>query len=65
MSVKELIKKEVDNLSEDLAEEVYDFVKFLESRREKNLFAEFSQNLSTKSFRKIWDNEEDAVYDNL
>ena len=65
MSVKELIKKEIDNLSEDLAEEVYNFVIFLESRREKNLFAKLSQELSTPSFQKIWDNEEVAIYDNL
>ena len=65
MSVKELIKKEIDNLSEDLAEEVYNFVKFIEIRNEKNLFAEFSQRLSNESFRKIWDNEEDAIHDSL
>ncbi|MBN1294773.1 MAG: toxin-antitoxin system, antitoxin component, Xre family protein [Candidatus Latescibacteria bacterium] len=65
MSVKELIKQEVDNLSEELAEEVYDFVKFLEIRKEKNVLTEFSQRLSHESFSKIWDNEEDAIYDSL
>ena len=35
MSVKELIKKEVDKLPESLADEVYDFIMFLESKNEK------------------------------
>lgn len=65
MSVKELIKKEVDNLTEDLAVEVYDFVKFIEGRREKKIINKLSHELSTVSFQKIWDNEEDAIYDSL
>jgi len=27
--------------------------------------AKAAQDLSTASFQKIWDNEEDAMYDNL
>lgn len=65
MTVKDMIKKEVDNLPEHLAEEVYDFMMFLESRREKSILAQAAQSLSVSSFQKIWDNEEDAVYDSL
>lgn len=65
MSVKEMIKKEIDKLPEDLLVEVYDFIQFLESKQERSLFVKISQELSTASFKKIWDNEEDSVYDNL
>ena len=65
MSVKELIKNEVDRLPENLLVEVYDFMQFLEVKKERNLLAKASQELSAPSFQKIWDNEEDAVYDNL
>jgi hypothetical protein len=65
MLVKELIKKEIDKLPEDILGEVFDFIQFLESKRERNLFVRSSQELSAKSFQRIWDNEEDAIYDTL
>ena len=65
MLVKELIKKEIDKLPEDILAEVFDFIQFLESKRERNLFVRSSQELSTKSFKRVWDNEEDAIYDTL
>ena len=65
MSVKELIKNEVDRLPENVLVEVYDFIQFLEVKKERNLLAMASQELSVPSFQKIWDNEEDAAYDNL
>ncbi|OGV95367.1 MAG: hypothetical protein A3I04_01160 [Nitrospinae bacterium RIFCSPLOWO2_02_FULL_39_110] len=33
MYVKEMIKKEIDNLPDNLAAEVYDFIMFLENRK--------------------------------
>jgi len=65
MSLRELIKKEIDGLPENILIEVYDFMQFLEVRKEKNLLARASQELSVPSFQKIWDNEEDAAYDKL
>jgi hypothetical protein len=65
MLVKELIKKEIDKLPEDILAEVFDFIQFLESKGEKNLLVRSSQELSTKSFKRVWDNEEDAIYDTL
>lgn len=65
MSVKEIIKKEIDKLPENLLTGVFDFIQFLESKRERTLIAKASQGLSTTSFQKIWDNEEDAIYDKL
>lgn len=65
MSVKEMIKGEIDRLPDNLAEEVYDFILFLESKSEKNFIVKSYQELSTESFKKIWNNEEDAIYDKL
>ena len=65
MSDKELIKKEIDKLPEDILAEVFDFIQFLESKRERNLLVRSSQELSTKSFKRVWDNEEDAIYGTL
>jgi hypothetical protein len=62
---KELIKKEIDKLPEDILAEVFDFIQFLESKRERNLLVRSSQEASTASFQRIWDNEEDAAYDTI
>jgi hypothetical protein len=65
MSVKEQIKEELERLPENILDEVFDFIKFLEVKRERNILAAASRELSSPSFQKIWDNEEDAVYDRL
>ena len=62
---KELIKKEIDKLSEDILTEVFDFIQFLERRKERDLLVRSSQESSATSFQKIWDNEEDSVYDTV
>ncbi len=62
---KELIKKEIDKLPEDILAEVLDFIQFLESKRERNLLVRSSQELSAASFRRIWDNDEDSAYDTI
>ncbi len=65
MSNKELIKKEIDKLPEDALGEILDFIQFLEMKRERTLLSRSSQLLSASSFQRIWDNEEDAVYDTV
>jgi hypothetical protein len=65
MTVKDMIKNEVDRLPEHALAEVLDFIQFLELKVEKESFIKASQRLSERSFEKIWSNEEDAVYDNL
>ncbi len=65
MIIKELIKKEIDKLPEDILAEVFDFIQFLESRKGRVLLAKSSQELSIPTFQRIWDNEEDAVYDTV
>jgi hypothetical protein len=65
MSVKELIKHEIEKLPENLLQEVLDFIQFLEIKRGKMLLVKSSQEMSRPSFERVWDNEEDAVYDSL
>lgn len=62
---KELIKKEIDKLPEDILAEVFDFIQFLETKIERHLLVRSSQEVSGASFQRIWDNEEDAVYDTI
>ncbi len=59
---RDLLINEIDKLPEELLPEVLDFIKLLESK--ENL-ASASQFLSEKTFEKIWDNSEDAIYDSL
>ncbi len=65
MLKKDLIKREIDKLPEEVLGEVLDFIQFLEIKRERTLLSRFSQALSASSFQRIWDNEEDAVYDTV
>jgi len=65
MSLKELIKNEIDKLPESLLLEVFNFIQFIENKNERALLVKASQKLSNASFQKIWDNEEDDVYDSL
>lgn len=65
MTVKEIIKNEVDNLPNNVLEEVLDFIRFLEDKKEKSSLSKAMQKLSEPSFHKIWDNEEDSIYDRL
>ncbi len=52
-------------LPEEILKEIYDFVKFMEFKGEKEMLTKVSQNLSSSSFQRTWDNEEDAIYDSL
>jgi hypothetical protein len=65
MSVKDMIKDEIEKLPDNLLSEVLDFIQFIEAKKERTLLAKASQELSMPSFEKIWNNDEDAVYDSL
>lgn len=65
MTVKEMIKVEIDKLPENMLVEVYDFVRFLETKSERELLTQASQKMAETSFIKIWNNKEDSVYDKL
>ncbi|MCK9418618.1 MAG: toxin-antitoxin system, antitoxin component, Xre family protein [Nitrospirae bacterium] len=65
MTVKDMIKNEVDRLPENILVEVYDFILFLETKKEKASLTKAYQQISEASFEKIWIKEEDAVYATL
>ncbi|RJP17569.1 MAG: DUF2281 domain-containing protein [Candidatus Abyssobacteria bacterium SURF_5] len=65
MSLRETIKNEIDKLPEKLLAEVYDFIQYLEGKRDRGHLLKSCQELSSASFKKVWDNEEDSAYDNL
>ncbi len=59
-----LIQKLQELRPERLAE-VEDFVDFLRQRDDDRRLTQAAIRLSEASFQKIWDNDEDAVYDDL
>ena len=65
MSVKTVLKEEIDTLPESKAYEIYDFVRFLKKQYQEDSLLKSAEKLSEESLKKIWDNDEDSVYDNL
>lgn len=63
MQEKELIEK-IKGLPPDRIAEVVDFVDFL-THRDDSLLVQVSSRISEPAFAKVWDNPEDAEYDNL
>jgi len=53
MKVKEMIKTEIEKLHENLPAEVFDLIQFSEIKKEKNLLAKASQELSTALFENL------------
>ena len=64
MAVDTLIKK-IQSLPPDKAAEVEDFVDFLRLRHEDGRLSDAVAKMSEASFAEVWDNAEDAVYDEL
>lgn len=65
MSVKEALHQEIEKLPDIYAAEVFNFIKFLETKSEQNELTKQMESISEVSFAKIWDNLEDAEYDSL
>lgn len=63
MLSEELIEK-ISSLPPERLAEVEDFVDFITQRDERGL-VKAATKLSEHSFKQVWDNEEDAVYDRL
>jgi hypothetical protein len=61
---KDLIEK-IRCLAPERLIEVEDFVDFLRLRSENRKLARAAARLSEDAFRKVWDNPEDSVYDQL
>jgi hypothetical protein len=61
----ELMVEKLEHLSPNRLTEVADFIDFLQQRdQDKQLKQNYTQ-ASEASFNKVWDNEEDAIYDTL
>ncbi len=63
MQTRQLFEK-IEQLPPQKIAEVIDFVDFLAEREEKKL-VESATKLSEEAFGKVWDNDEDSVYDEL
>jgi len=63
MQEKELIAK-IKELPPDKLAEVVDFVDFL-AHRDDRLLVQAAARTSEPALAKVWDNPEDAEYDNL
>lgn len=63
-NVLTLIKK-IEALPAEKINEVEDFVEFLGHKGTDRQLTRAAAKLSEKSFAKVWDNPEDAIYDKL
>jgi len=63
MQDKELIEK-IKALPPDKIAEVVDFVDFL-AQRDDRVLVEAASKMSEPAFATVWDNPDDAEYDNL
>jgi len=55
----------IRELPPDKITEVEDFVDFLRMKSDEQLAKHAATKLSEKAFEKVWDNDDDAEYDNL
>jgi hypothetical protein len=61
---KSLIEK-IRALSPEKVTEVYDFVDFLSHKDSDRRLVQAANQLAEPAFKKVWENPEDDVYDNL
>jgi len=61
---KNLIEK-ISALPPEKVAEVEDFVDFLSQRLNDRQLTQAAMKLSENSFKSVWDNPDDAVYDHL
>lgn len=62
--VEHMLEK-LEHLSSDRLAEVEDFIDFLQQKdQDKRLRQDFTQ-ASEDAFNKVWDNDDDAIYDKL
>ena len=62
---KRTLIDKLDQLSPERAAEVEDFVDFLRSQDQDRSLTRVAGKASEASFKKIWDNADDAAYDQL
>lgn len=62
--VSNLLEK-IRSLPSERIAEVEDFIDFLRQRDEDRRLTQAATKLSEDAFKRVWDNDEDAVYDQL
>lgn len=62
---EETLMEKIRMLPPERVAEVEDFVDFLRHRDDDRRLIHAAGKLSEESFRKVWDNEDDAAYDEL
>ena len=62
---REKLFEKIRSLPPDKAAEVEDFVDFLSRREEYGELVRAATRVSEDAFSRVWDNPEDAVYDEL
>lgn len=62
---EELILKKIRMLPPDKIAEVADFVDFIRQRGEERQLLQAAGKMAEGTFKKVWDNSEDEVYDRL
>jgi hypothetical protein len=62
--VQHMVEK-LEHLSPDRLAEVDDFIDFLQQRDQDNRLRRDFSHLSEAAFAKLWNNDEDAIYDQL
>ena len=64
MTLAEMVYEQVKTLPDPLAREVLDFVGFLSERTERERWRDLA-HAQASGLRAVWDNPEDAVWDEL
>jgi hypothetical protein len=64
MPAENILFEKIKVLPPQKIAEVVDFVDFLMQREDQKL-VQSAMKLSEDSFSKVWDNDEDAIYDEL
>lgn len=64
LQVQYLVQK-LERLPPQKLIEVDDFIDFLQQREQENHLRQHFTEASHTSFAKVWDNDDDAIYDNL
>jgi len=62
---EETLLEKIRSLPPEKVAEVEDFVDFLRHREEDRRLSRAATKLSEESFRRVWDNPDDADYDQL
>ncbi len=62
--VQHMLEK-LEHLSPDRLAEVEDFIDFLQQRDQDKRLRQDYARASEAAFAKVWDNDEDAIYDQL